>query len=653
MAARVRMAWLPSLIACLAGCGGFAPLDLDRLPGPADHPGASAVVLLDAQHVVYRLDGDTPVADITAHRRVRVLAPAGREAARHVVQHSPGLWTVTAFEGRVVEPDGTEHALDGDDAIDTPAFPGFVLFADSRARRFEPAVPVGGVFEARSTVRQADVRLRGVSHAFAGALPVTHSRLVVDLPAGWTPRYEARALGEVVDWPPEERALPDGGRRLVWAREAVPRWEREPAAPPMAEMAPRITVTLAGWRIGDRAVDGPQRPADVSRALHDLQSSARAVTPAVAARAAALVAGVGDDPIARARALHAFVRDEVRYVAVFLGMGGWVPHPVDAVLASGHGDCKDQAALLGALLAAAGIESRQVTIYAHEGWPRPYGLPTIAGNSNHQVVFADLPGGPVLLDPTRTGVPFGEVPPELQGAQALPLTAAGAGLVEVPIDGPDAHTLDVRGALTADPKGAMRGDVEATARGVYAQHIRRHLRARTDEAEPDRALGYSLAITLARVETIARVTDGPPEAQGTLRLSVGLRRPGQWHEAHMPWALTATHIAEGGPMRLEEGPRTQPVVQGVPARVTHDITVKLPRDRVAGALPAPVELDGPFGRYRLAWSAVEGGLRLERSFERRVAVVPAAEADALRRFHDRVLAADLHPIVIRSRKEAL
>ncbi|MEZ4436801.1 MAG: DUF3857 domain-containing protein [bacterium] len=636
----------------MTGCGGFGAIDLARLPGPADHPDAVAVVLLDAQHVVYRLDGDTPVADVTAHRRLRVLRPAGRAAATHVVQYNPGLWTLTAFEGRVIEPDGTERALGADDALDAPAYADFVLFADSRARRFAPAVPVGGVFEARSTVRHADVRLAGVSHAFAGRLPISESRLVVDLPPGWIPRWEARALGEVVDWAPVETPLPDGGRRLVWSRAAIEPWRVERLAPPINEMVPRVAVSLAGWRIGDRVVEGPRGPEDVSRALYALQSPARAVTPAVASRAAAIVAAVGDDPIARARALHAFVRDEVRYVAVHLGMGGWVPHPVDAVLASGHGDCKDQAALLGALLTAAGIESRQATIYAHEGWPRKYGLPTIAGNSNHQVVFADLPGGPVLLDPTRAGVAFGEVPPELQGAQALPLTAAGAGLVEVPLDRPDAHTLDVRGVLRAAADGALRGEVEATARGIRAQSIRRHLRDRTDEAEPDRALGVLLAITRARVAKIARYADGTPDAPEAVHITAEIRRPGQWREAHMPWALTATHVADGTPMRLEEGPRTQPVVRGVPGRVTHDITVKLPRDRVAGALPAPVALDGPFGRYRLAWSAVDGGLRLERSLERRVAVVPAAEVEALRRFDERVVAADRHPIVIRSLKEA-
>lgn len=645
MVYRPIMAYAIASLLTLTACGGsFAPVDLPTLPGAAEHPGADAVVLLDETRVRYRLDGEAPIAEVTTHRRLRVLDPDGQSLARHRVHYSPGLWTVTALDGRTISPAGDEEALGADDVIDAPAFPGFVLFSDSRVRSLERPVGVGGVFEARATVRHEDIYFSAVEHRFAGTQPVVSSALIVELPPGWTLAHEARALGDPIDFAPHEEPLPDGGRRLVWRRADISATRREPAAPPLHEMVARVRIHLTGWTTAAGVAHGTRTPADVSARLHAMQADRIQATPAIRARAERILAGVPDDPAARARALFEHVRDDVRYVAVQLGMGGWVPHAVDEIAEAGHGDCKDQSALLGALLTAAGIESRQAIVYAHRGWPRPYGLPAILGNSNHQVVFADLPTGPVLLDPTAARLAYGAVPSGLQGAAALPLTATGQPPTTIPVDPPDDHTAEITATLRLDAQGFARGEVTVDARGQLADTLRRRLRA-SPSTSARQALGR--ALTLHRIAARDAVIEAG-EATGTdpLRFTAQARRYRRFGLPGQTWPIAPDALIQDALPRLDPGPRTQPIVLGVPRRRTAHITIALASGLTPGALPEPVEIDSPIGRYTARWTTVDGGIRLERTLERRRPWLPAAEADALRAFAAAVRAADARPLLI-------
>ena len=66
----------------------------------------------------------------------------------------------------------------------------------------------------------------------------------------------------------------------------------------------------------------------------------------------------------QARAIFDWVSTNIRYLAIFLGSGGYVPHEAGSVLANKFGDCKDHATLMRALLAAKGIAADYVFISA-------------------------------------------------------------------------------------------------------------------------------------------------------------------------------------------------------------------------------------------------------------------------------------------------
>ena len=101
--------------------------------------------------------------------------------------------------------------------------------------------------------------------------------------------------------------------------------------------------------------------ADYAQAYQARAKPMAAVTPEIAKLARDLTLGAADERD-KVRRLYNWVSRNIRYVAVYAGAGGWVPHSAASVLENLYGDCKDHVTLLEALLDAVGIASSPALI---------------------------------------------------------------------------------------------------------------------------------------------------------------------------------------------------------------------------------------------------------------------------------------------------
>lgn len=122
-----------------------------------------------------------------------------------------------------------------------------------------------------------------------------------------------------------------------------------------------------------------------------------------------------DTPRAKALALSDWVRKNIRYVAVYVGAGGVVPHAAQAVLDNRYGDCKDHVVLLEALLKAAAIESSPALINLGNAYVLPK-VPTL-GLLNHVITY--VPSLDLYLDSTATPIAAGYLPIQELGKPVL------------------------------------------------------------------------------------------------------------------------------------------------------------------------------------------------------------------------------------------
>ena len=129
------------------------------------------------------------------------------------------------------------------------------------------------------------------------------------------------------------------------------------------------------------------------------------ITPEIQALADHLTVGITDEK-SQVDVLYQWVSKHIRYVAVYLGNGGVVPHSAQSIYSNRYGDCKDHAVLLETLLKAKGIVSSQVLISSGEAFT----LPKLAVQTPINHVINYIPSLDVYLDATAQFAPYGTLP---------------------------------------------------------------------------------------------------------------------------------------------------------------------------------------------------------------------------------------------------
>ena len=158
---------------------------------------------------------------------------------------------------------------------------------------------------------------------------------------------------------------------------------------------------------------------DFANAYQQRAKPMAAVSPAISKFAKELVAGAKDEH-ERVRRLYNWVSNNIRYVAVYVGAGGWVPHDAKSVLDNRYGDCKDHVVLLESMLAAVGIDSSPALI----GTDPAFALPKLPVSTPFDHVITYVPSLDLYLDSTAQFAPVGTLPSWDQDKPVL-LTASG------------------------------------------------------------------------------------------------------------------------------------------------------------------------------------------------------------------------------------
>ncbi len=627
------------------GCGGgaqWAPLP-KSMPTVEDYPDVDGVHLVDHTRVEFDLDHTSgePYALVTTHRRTLVLRESGRRLGRVGVSYHPELLPLVSFEGQVVSPKRKVEPFDMEGANDRVAF-GRGAYSDWRYCFVTRTVVPGSIVEVRYTQRIDDLRMFSVSHYLARDLPVKATRLEVSTPEGWATEHQVRRLNADLAEPPTTQQA--AGRRVqAWSRADQAPILTERLSPPWYQLAPTVRLRLASWHTRAGEVHNLATPTEVSAYAHRLQADRTAVTPEIRARVEALLRGVPDEPRAKAQVLYDWVRQNVRYVAIELGMGGWVPTPAKDVFSTSYGDCKDKATLLSAMLDAAGIESRVATIHSHGGYPKRYGLPVVVGNANHAILVIDLPSGPVYADTTDRSVPFGRLPFRDQEADLLPASEGGSPLVKTPASGPEVNWTRVEAELKLGGDGKGRGGLTVTALGVPADVLRTRLAMETEKKRKKalrRAARVRGEVVDLRQVIEVEPTDADTPVVGKAKLELEMARSAGG------WLISADGLLSGVAPQLPDKERRYPVVLGSRRALKQRIELSLPAGYVVRKLPDPVALESAFGVYALRWHQEGSKLVLDRTYETRERIVPPDAYGALRVFLGAAHRAEARRVVV-------
>ncbi|MDP3233978.1 MAG: DUF3857 domain-containing protein [Myxococcales bacterium] len=634
---------LVPLLLLSACASSFPKLDLAALPKSADFPDAKHLVLLDEEHVRFEPGKDGKAqAVITERWRAKVLKPTDLPGL--TVFYDSEFTEVVSLAGRSLSPEGVEKPLDVSKAFDRPSIDSSVLFSSTRVRSVgAPAVPVGGVFETEVTTRQRDVEPWVLRHVFAADVPVVQSRVVVDVPTGWKLRWSGQSLDGPVTFEPKREELAGGYTRFVFEEKNVPAPLSESAAPPLFLRARRLALRLDAWTENGIARQAPESPEALSRWRWDRYRERAELTPELEAASREVLQGVADEPAAKAKALYEYVCRRIQYCAVEVGYGGWIPHAAKDVHAQRWGDCKDKATYLHALLKAAGIDSSPTVIYSHQGWPRPFELPSLGANFNHVILAVHLPQGTVYADPTTRAVPFGALPWNDAEATVLEVSEKGTPLKQTAPSRAEDNVEKHRLELTLDPHGDAAGRFVIESTGDHATGVK--MRAiegtgRLEQWATDRLWLKSAEVTkvsLDKAEDFGAGSIVSGEVKARRVFARGLGTTG---------LLRVTEFLDANHVVLAEDRSTPWAARFRSTRET-EVVLTLPAGVQPSALPQDTVITSPFGEYALRWKLDGGRLLVTRRFRLDQRVIEVKDVKASRAFHHQVNLAEYAPVVLR------
>lgn len=578
----------------------------------------------------------------------KILRPAGREYGVLQVRLD-SLTKIVGMKGWCIPAEGKDYEVREKDATETSyRSAGGSLYPDLKLRLLQiPAPDPGNIIGYEYEVEENLISLQDGWY-FQEEIPVLESHYSLRLPAGW--KYKSSWLNS-----PE---VPLASEQPEWVVKDVKPIRREDEMPPWRGVAGQMLVSLIPpTNVGTKAFFTWQ---EMGKWYLNLTSDRIEASPGIKQKTGELTAAA-KTTLDKLKAIGRYVQEDIRYVAIELGIGGWQPYPAASVFENRYGDCKDKATLVRSMLRELGLETYHVVINTTRGSITP-STPAHHG-FNHAIVAIKLPDevdGPSLVatikhpkygrilffDPTDVLTPFGQIAGSLQANYALVVFPDGGELLELPKQPASLNSIRRTAKLTLDERGMLKGDVEETRQGDRAWSQRWALRKVTSDAERIKPIENLLAASLPifRITKASALniehTDQPFGFTFSFEADNYAKRAGSL-------LLVRPRVvgSKGSGLLETKEPRKFAIEFEAPVHDTDVFEIALPSGYEVDDVPPPVDAEYSFATYHSKTEVANGVIRYTRTFEIRELSVPAARADELKKFY-RIIAGDERNAVV-------
>lgn len=166
----------------------------------------------------------------------------------------------------------------------------------------------------------------------------------------------------------------------------------------------------------------------------------------------------------KAAILYNNMQNNMRYVSIQLGIGGWRPFPASFVDDKKYGDCKALSNYLKSALDAVGVKSNIVIV---QGSNTPRNVPEDfpANYFNHAILCIPQPKDTIWLECTSTTLPFAQLGPFTENRKAMMVTAEGGALVNTPVSNYKSNTETVHTVIEVNAEGGAKVKTNYTVWG--------------------------------------------------------------------------------------------------------------------------------------------------------------------------------------------
>ncbi len=534
-----------------------------------------------------------------------------------------GDQTARILEAKVVKPDGTV----------SQANLGRAYWVDL------PPISVGDVVEIKSRVDDRSPTFFGdyfgLVHLFPANEPVPVRRSRLDLILDPGRHYYYQSIG--APKPVVER-LKDGAEHRSWEMTNLPRRESELRAPSIRESGPLIRVsTYKDWNA-------------FASWWWNLIRKQTVATPAIKSKVQELVAGATsvEDKIRR---IYEFVVTEVRYKAWEFGVHGYKPYSVGVIFDRKHGDCKDKAILINAMLGEIGVKAYPVLIRGESFRERDDLTLPLVEHFNHCITYVPEQKGvkAQFLDGTAEYHPVDTLPSMDRGAHVLVVQGSTGKVRSIPWTKPMVNRNEEHYRVRIEANG------DANIEYVHRPHLNfgPPVRARygNEVGKRRERIADRLAKRFGKVEIVdmqfspLEKLNVPAEYRVRFRVRGFAARAGE--SLRVRAAFRQENLSQLTPSRK----RTLDMLLRTPEASDVTIVYEAPEGFEWAQVADPVAYDSDVGSFHLTVQKVGGTITLHRVREFRAQRIEAAQYDAFKRLTETVDGAESKELRLRRKQK--
>ena len=606
-----------------------------------------AVVLLDEEQTTVKDNGDIE----TRHRRAyKLLRPEARDKYAYAFVQFNNDTKLSFFKAWTITANGQEMELKEKDAVEF-SLSSFEVFSDLRGKgiKFSAADP-GNIVGYEYVQKHRPFAFED-DWQFQSEIPTRRARFSLQLPVGWE-------FSESWANFPKQQPQSSANNFNVWEVENVPGVEIEPAMPPFLTVASRMDIKYFPRDPALRAkTTGTWN--DIGIWYANLTSASRVPSPALQQKVAELTTGI-TDPLKKMQVLAAYVQQQIRYVAIEVGIGGLQPHPAADVFKHQYGDCKDKVTLLSTMLKQVGIDSYYVMVDTHRGIVNP-DFPSLRGN--HMIMAIRLPqdiptnslyaivddprlGHLLFFDPTDEFVTLGYLPSDLQQNYGLLVTPDSGKVILLPLLPPPTNRLLRTATLTLGPTGNLGGDVDELRWGAPAGDSRAQFIG-SSPSDREKVIEKFLGTFLNNFTLTHASLGNLDKYDENLLLHYQFVVEGYAKTAGDLLILRPRVVGDKGSNILAGKARKYPIEFEGTTLQSDVFDITLPAGYVVDELPLPVEVKCDYATYKSNVEVKDNVLHYKRTYEINGVVVPTEKLPEVRDFFHQIAAAEKSSAVLR------
>lgn len=339
--------------------------------------------------------------------------------------------------------------------------------------------------------------------------------------------------------------------------------------------------------------------------------------------------------------LYKYLQNNTRYVSIQLGIGGFQPFEASVVDEIKYGDCKGLSNYMKALLNACGIYSEYAVVGAGSN-RTPVDIEFPSQQFNHVILCVPNNGDTIWLECTDQKQPFGFLGSFTENRHCLLITEEGGKLVKTPEYVRDTNTQFSSVTIVIDSLGNCKLTSRTNYKALQYENIARYFYQSPKEQKE--ALYKELNIPNLTIDKFTFEHTNEPIPVATRQLELQINKYATVNGSRMFIPMNPLNARTFIPEKNAN--RKFPVVLRNSFYDADTISIKIPDNYKIEYFPEPIELDTPYGEYKIQSTANDTAVTICRTLKMNKGIFPNGDYDNVRNYFKSMVNADASKIIL-------